>query len=537
MPRLDRRHFLRLLALQAAAWSLSCGRHEGGSATDRAASAPGLPANPHAGRWLGDDFTLGHRIRDGAHPPWSEGALAEAADVLVVGAGISGLAAACELAREGRRVTILEQAAEIGGNSKSARWGDIEYAIGAAYFTRPDPGSRLEKLYRELGVLEHARPVGHGDVFSQGRLMREFWTGATAGGDAAAIAATRRVAAVFHDLYEQRYPAIPWTPATKGWTRRQFERADRTPFAAWLDEVAAPPDVRTFCEYYCWSSFGASASEVSSYAGLNFLTAEFGEVFALPGGNASIARSLADLARRRGVRIVTGTAAGRVTQSRAGVEVATLNGEGVRRFPARAAVLAVPRFVVRRIVADFPEPRATLVDAMKWRAYVVANVLLAKRPEPLWYDAYRIEPLEVEGAGWTDLVLADYVADARPGYAVLTAYRALAFDAGRPSLLADDSLAAHREAVRRDLAPWLAALGLEERDVVDINLARWGHPLVLAQPGQLAGGAMERLSAPLGHLAFAHQDRYGVPAIENALAAAFAASDEILRMSWVATES
>ena len=69
--------------------------------------------------------------------------------------------------------------------------------------------------------------------------------------------------------------------------------------------------------------------------------------------------------------------------------------------------------------------------------------------------------------------------------------------------------------------------GLSSGDIADINLARWGHPLVLAQPGQLSSGRMEELSAPLGRVVFAHQDRYGVPAIENAIAAAFAACEEL----------
>ena len=530
MPPLDRRHFLRLLALQAAAWSLSCGRHEGGARARRAAA---LPANPHAGRWLGDDFSLGHRVRDGLHPAWSGGALDLASDVVVVGAGISGLTTACELAKAGRRVTLVEQAPETGGNSKSARWGGIEYSIGAAYFTQPGEGTRLERLYKELGVLARAKKVGHGEVFAQGELVHDFWGGSTARG--AAVEATKKVAEIFRRIYDERYPEIPWNPRTQGWTREQFEHADRTPFASFLDGVAAPPDVRAFCEYYCWSSFGGTAEEISSYAGLNFITAEFGEILALPGGNAGIARALGDLARARGVRIVTGTAAGEVREVRGGIEVAALREDGVRRYPGKACVLAVPRFMAARLLPGFPEGRKAIVAGMKWRAYIVANVLLARRPNPEWYDAYRIEPLVAESAGWTDLVVADFVADERQDYCALTAYRALPFDAGRASVFADDTYAAHREAVRRDLLPWLDCVGLEERDIVDINLARWGHPLVLAQPGQLASGNLEKLSAPLGRVVFAHQDRYGVPAIENAIAAAFAAGDEVDRMDWVAT--
>lgn len=486
---------------------------------------------------MGDDFTRGHRIRDGAMPPLDGGTLEPDSDVLVVGAGISGLTAAYELAKAGHRVTVLEQAAEIGGNSKSASWGGIDYSIGAAYFTGPDAGSRIDTLYRELGVLDRAAHVGHGEVFARGTLAHDFWSGATAA-DAAAAAATRRVHDTLHELYETRYADIPWTRATDGWTRAQFEHADRTPFSEWLAAQHAPPDVRTFCEYYCWSSFGGSADEISSYAGLNFLTAEFGPILALPGGNAAIARALGDAVARRGVTVVTDRAVGAVRPAGNGVEVAAFGTDDVHRYRARACVVAVPRFIAARIVDGFPESRRPIVAGMKWRAYVVANVLLARRPRPDWYDAYRIEPLVKEEAAFTDLIVADFATSPKTDRSVLTAYRALPYDAGRTEIYepaAGEKYVRFRDAVRRDLPAILQAVGLGERDVVDVNLARWGHPLVLAQPGQLAGGALEKLSAPFGRVVFAHQDRYGVPAIENALGAAFAATDELQRMDWVST--
>jgi hypothetical protein len=531
VPRLDRRDFLRLMALSTAAWSLGCGRHEGGrheggraSGTMRPAT---LPPNPHAGRWMGDDFTAGHRLRDGALPALSGGSLEPEADVVVIGAGISGLTAAHLLARAGHRVTVIEQASAIGGNAKAATWGGIDYAIGAAYFTRPDAGDRLESLYREIGVLERAVKVPKGEALSDGRLVEGFWTGATARGDAAT--ATRRVAETWRAVYDERYPDIPWTSGTAGWTREAFEEADRTPFARHLEDLAAPPHVRQFCEYYCWSSFGASAAEVSTYAALNFVTAEFGDILALPGGNAGVAAALAAAAAANGATIRTGLIAARVRAARRSVEVAAFEGDALRRFRVRACVVAVPRFVAARIVEGFPAERAAIVHDMSWRAYLVANVLLARRPAVEWYDAYRIEELDPRAIGWTDLIVADFVASAKTDRCVLTAYRALPYDGGRAELLTDEDYARHRDAVRRDLVPWLDALGLDARDIADINLARWGHPMVLAKPGQLAGGAMERLSAPLGRIAFAHQDRYGVPAIENAIAAAFEACDEVAR--------
>ena len=52
------------------------------------------------GRWVGDNATLGHRVRDAAaHPP--TGARPRRTDVLVVGSGIAGLSAARTLQRAG----------------------------------------------------------------------------------------------------------------------------------------------------------------------------------------------------------------------------------------------------------------------------------------------------------------------------------------------------------------------------------------------------------------------------------------------------
>jgi len=538
---IDRRDFLRLLAIQAAAWSLGCGKREAGreaagsgasagtgAASGAAAAAPKpvrIPPNPFEGLWLGDDFESGHRMRDAAAllGDVERVAPAPAVDVVVIGGGISGLVAARALAKAGRAVRVLEQAPALGGNAKSVRWGDTEYAIGAAYFCRPDAGSELEKLYREIGALDRAVKVKKGEALFEGKLLEGFWEGSL---DPANAAATRRVRDEWRAIYEERYPAIPWVEGESAWTRAEFEAADAKPFARYLDEIGAPPLVRTFCEYYCWSSFGGSASEISTYAALNFITAEFGEILAMPGGNAGVVRLLADDLTARRVAVHPMTIALTATRRRGSVEVFAQRGQATLRFPCRACVIATPRFMAPYLIGNFPQERTALVETMKWRSYVVANILLAKRPAPVWYDAYRLDALDPATCGWTDLILADYVASEKAGTAVLTAYRALPYDAGRKELILPESYAQHQEAVRRDIALWLPALGLSASDVFDVNLARWGHPLVLAQPGQLASGRLEALSAPLGPIVFAHQDRYGTPAIETAIEAGLAAARE-----------
>ncbi len=62
------------------------------------------------------------------------------ADAVVVGAGLTGLAAAGELARRGRRVVVLERG-----------WGDAGASAGSVGLLHPGLGLRLEMLVRRYG--------------------------------------------------------------------------------------------------------------------------------------------------------------------------------------------------------------------------------------------------------------------------------------------------------------------------------------------------------------------------------------------------
>lgn len=88
-------------------------------------------------------------------------------DVVVVGAGIAGLAAARELERRGRRVTVLERASTVGGRLATWQVDGAQFDLGAQFFTQRGPEmARLVTELSEAGRVRvwcrgFAEPDGH----------------------------------------------------------------------------------------------------------------------------------------------------------------------------------------------------------------------------------------------------------------------------------------------------------------------------------------------------------------------------------------
>ena len=97
--------------------------------------------------------TRGHRLRDGGFPAPSE---TRRTGVVIVGGGISGLAAAWKLARAGvDDFVVLEMEDEFGGNSRAGQSPLVAYPWGAHYLPLPAREAvHVRELLAELGVLQ-----------------------------------------------------------------------------------------------------------------------------------------------------------------------------------------------------------------------------------------------------------------------------------------------------------------------------------------------------------------------------------------------
>lgn len=459
----------------------------------------------------------------------------------VIGGGLSGLFTSYLL--RAHNPVLFEQAPRFGGNSKGQSWRGIDYSIGAAYFCEPEEGSDIYKVLHELGLHESWKLKEEEDpVALNGTILKEFWSGQAS---EAAKAQNEKLSAYFQKVYDSEegtpFPDIPVTVPSQ---QEYINKLDKVSFKQHLEEIAGGPlvsEIETAIEQYCWSSFGASSTEIGAAQGLNFYTAEFGNLCVFPGGNSAVAEKLVDTLSKalpkhclRPSSLVVDV---KVTDT--GVRIVYVHPtEGLRCIEAGTVVMACPKFVVKKVLNDIEPARQEAINKLRYRAYMVCNVLLkGVHPDP-FYDLYMLGdgkvdttniPAASQRRGVTDVILANY-AKADAENTVLTLYRALPYDGGRTEVYMPDSYTRFRgEFESQVYSEILPLLGMAKENVVDIRVTRWGHPLPVAATGSISSGQLEAIRKPFGNgkVFFVEQDNWALPAFETALSEALIWAPEI----------
>lgn len=449
-------------------------------------------------------------------------------DAVVVGGGIAGLSAAHQL--RGKKVLLLEGNPRLGGNSRSQTFSKTSVNQGAAYIATFDDGDEIDTFLARLGVNKKFRKTSENDevVTLQGKFYSQFWKGST---DPQRAEEFIRARQKLKDVWEQSYPDMPiWDSSSSH--RQMLNGLDLIPFSTWLEKEIGTlhPHVMEYITVYCWSSFAASPQEISAAQGLSFLASDLEETRVFPGGNGFIAQAIYEqLKQQPEMTMRTPCFAVDIRSIGGKAQVCFRNEKNeLETVTAQDCIIASPKIVAKHVVSSLSQTQRKAMDAVTYRAYLVANLFLNKKVPSPGYDVFSLlgsdysDPYEnTKKRTFTDVTLADWAGGDRVDQTTMTLFLPLPYNMAQQYLFTDDLKSKYEARLAQNFGPNLKSLGLSWADVSGMRLVRYGHALPLARTGLIANGTYEQASATIdGCIHFANQDNWGNPCFETSFGSA-----------------
>ncbi|GAA2083002.1 protoporphyrinogen oxidase [Streptomyces albiaxialis] len=306
--------------------------------------------------------------------------------VLVIGGGISGLAAAHRLVTEGARVTLLDASARLGGKLHAGSVaGAAAVDLGAESMLARRP--EAVGLAREVGLGDALQPpaVAGGAIWTRGEV-RPMPKGHVMGvpGDPAALHGVISPEGLARIAEDETLPRseVGEDVAVGAYVAERLGRevVDRL-VEPLLGGVYAGDAYRISMRAAVPQLFEAARGERSLLAGVRGIQeraasapASGGPVFmGVEGGVGRLPLAVADACRAAGAEIRTGTAVRKLVRREEGWRVVT----DQETLDADAVVLAVPAPAAARLLADEAPGAAAELDAVEYAS--MALVTLAFR--------------------------------------------------------------------------------------------------------------------------------------------------------------
>jgi monoamine oxidase len=340
-------------------------------------------------------------------------------DVLVLGAGLAGLAAARDLAAGGTDVTVLEARDRVGGRVEQVRIDDGRPVQLGGEVVGPIHTAYLE-LVEELGLGLEPSYTG-----VEGGTTYDLFEGVERGDDfpfrdEAEREDFARVERLFSELAATVDPDDPWS-------HLEAARLDALSVGAWLRTVDALPSTRRRLEVAALALADASIERTSLLAELRktafageggFYSYDVWESLQVVEGSAEVAlRMAAEL----GDRVRLGTEVRRVEVAASGCRVTLAGGEELR---GEAVVWALPVSVAHDVEIEGVDPER--LRSLRSQRHALTAKVVAIYDRSIWIDVGAnglSEGEHVLGSTWPQRegVLSALVPPERLGYLIAAA--------------------------------------------------------------------------------------------------------------------
>lgn len=323
-------------------------------------------------------------------------------DVVVIGAGISGLTAARRLVKAGKSVLVLEAGDRVGGRTLNLPVADGVVTEGGGQWVGPGQ-DRVLALIRELGLKTFRTYVKGNTIYLRGGV-RQTYVGTVPPLAPDALDD-------FVGLQTRLEQMAATVPADAPWKAPDAIAWDGTTFGAWLDANAATDEAKWLftlaftvisAEDPHSISLLLTLSRIKTCGGIDHMINATGgaQESRVVGGSQAI--SLA-LARQLGRRVLLGSPVSAIRQ--AGGEVHVTSSRAHVR--AKRVIVAMSPADADRIAFTPALPTRRAVLQRKW-ANGTESKVFAVYDRPFW----RAEGFS--GQALTDLPAASYVIDNSP---------------------------------------------------------------------------------------------------------------------------
>jgi protoporphyrinogen oxidase len=458
--------------------------------------------------WTGDDFTLGHRLRDKNFEVKS-GEVEKTHDCVIIGGGIAGLALAHYLKEAD--YLLLEQYNELGGQARGELTGSLGFSYGSTWVSKRE--GPVGQLFDELKLdTQNLKPVTTSWLWNHQWIpypneMEDF-------------ALTECLSHLIENARHQ-FITIPPTFAFPQLGVDSLAELDKFSF-----EKTFPVEdeqFRRLLDSYFRSVACCNTSTISTLAGLTLIRSLTNERVAFPAGNVNFAEALEKDVQSHhpdGCRTNAFVWSVELQDSQVLVTYSDANDQ-FHTVAGKHVVITAPPMVASRLVKNLSNAARVPLLKFRYGSYLVGNICLAEPIPDLSYQNYtnfssglsEINAIELDSKEQESSRLT-LKQPFEPG------------SEGRTLLLEGD-----KQLLAASLIDQLRkCVGSDKLEAESITLSRWGHAIAAPLPGYYTIASEINANQP-ANLSFAHCSTAGIASLEAAVCAALGTAKRVLGKS------